>query len=119
MIWVTAKPKGKRERRRTSRHDIGNMHARVGSGPPARVVDITEESVRLEGAPGWLVAGQRLTLRLIFPTRHKEVHIPVEGVVLRREMSGLVVLYRQPIAGWKNSFHKLVRATPGTDSQPA
>jgi hypothetical protein len=113
MIWKYVrepKPAGKENRRRHRRHRVQRTRAQIDRAN-AQVIDISESGVRIAGAPGWVVPGQGLSLRLIFSTLWRDVQIPVQGRVLRRGDTGTIVVYPPPIDEWPQSLAKLVRAS--------
>lgn len=112
MIWklVREKRKAPPNRRRFQRHAVHRMRAEVDS-KTAGVRDISQTGISVEGAPSWLAPGQGISLRLLFPTPDRDILIPLEGRVLRRNGAATIVVYRDPIDNWSASFRKLIRVS--------
>ncbi len=111
MIWNYVREQKPRatNRRRYRRHTAAQMRSEIAQ-TKARTQDISEASVRVIGAPSWLVPGQGIAMRLIFPTPKKEIRIPIYGQVLRRSEVGLIVIYSRPLDHWSISFKTLIDA---------
>ncbi|MDF1749165.1 MAG: hypothetical protein P1V34_09870 [Alphaproteobacteria bacterium] len=114
MIWNYVREQKPRatNRRRYRRHSMVQMRAEIDQ-TKAQVKDISETSVRVIGAPAWMVPGQGIGMRLIFQTPKKEIRIPIYGQVLRRSDVGMVVLYSRPLDYWSISFKTLIDAGNG------
>lgn len=111
MIWKFVHEQKPRDenRRRHPRHTVTYMRAEIDQ-TKTRVVNISETGIRITGAPSWMIPGQGVSMRLIFPTELRDVKIPVFGRVLRRNENGMIVVYPPPIDQWSDSLQKLVRA---------
>jgi len=114
MIWNYVREQKPREtnRRRHRRHRVERMRAEIAQ-TKTRVLDISESGIRLTGAPSWMIPGQGVDLRLVFPVSRKEIRIPVYGKVLRRSEMGMIIVYLNPMEQWSASFATLMRESSG------